>query len=159
MSATKSLHYQLACKVAQWIRRRENAEKWRTPYQLSAVELVCAGCENPDVYATNGCDSAVIEVKTSHSDFLNDQKKLSRRDKGFAMGNYRYYLCPEGIISEDELPEGWGLLYEKDGRIHKVVPALEHRDANMRWDVMLLSSILRREGLLNKVYNYRQKQD
>lgn len=27
------------------------------------------------------------------------------------MGNYRYYLCPENVIKESELPDGWGLTY------------------------------------------------
>lgn len=27
------------------------------------------------------------------------------------MGNYRYYLCPEYLIKESELPDGWGLIY------------------------------------------------
>lgn len=31
------------------------------------------------------------------------------------VGNYRYYLCPTGVIKEEELPENWGLLVW-DGR-------------------------------------------
>lgn len=27
------------------------------------------------------------------------------------MGTWRYYLCPEGIITLDDLPHGWGLLW------------------------------------------------
>ena len=27
------------------------------------------------------------------------------------MGTWRYYMCPEGIISLDDLPHGWGLLW------------------------------------------------
>ncbi len=26
------------------------------------------------------------------------------------LGNYRYYLCPEGVIDESEIPDKWGLL-------------------------------------------------
>lgn len=27
------------------------------------------------------------------------------------MGTWRYYMCPEGIITLDDLPHGWGLLW------------------------------------------------
>lgn len=33
------------------------------------------------------------------------------------MGNWRYFLAPEGLISPNELPEGWGLL-TVNGRGH-----------------------------------------
>lgn len=154
MSATNSLHYELCCKGATWIRQRQNAEPWKTPYCLSVVEMICYGAENPDVYATNGCESAIIEIKTSHADFLSDQKKLSRRNPQFAMGNFRYYLCPEGVIKPEELPDNWGLLYYKDGKIVKVKQATEQKPDRL-WDVMLLSSILRREGIMGKTLNYR----
>lgn len=39
--------------------------------------------ENPDVWGYDGCYSAVIEVKTSHSDFLSDKKNTK-------IYNYRY---------------------------------------------------------------------
>lgn len=155
MSATNSLHYELCCKGATWIRQRNNAETWKTPNALSVVEIVCYGAENPDIYATNGCESTVIEVKTSHTDFLADQKKFSRTHTGYAMGDFRYYLCPEGIIKPEELPADWGLLYYCNGKIRKVVQAKQQK-AEKLWDLMLLSSILRREGIWGKTLNYRQ---
>ena len=158
MSATQSLHYELCCKAAVWIRQRRNAEPWKAAYTLSAVELICYGAENPDVYAFNGAESAIIEVKTSHADFLADQKKASRTNPEYAMADFRYYLCPEGVINPDEVPDKWGLLYYKDGRIHKVRQA-EQQDSCKIWDMLLLSSIMRREGLLGKTYNYRNKKE
>lgn len=157
MSSTNSLHYELCVKGAVWIRQRKNAEPWKAANILSAVELICYGAENPDVYAFNGCESTIIEVKTSHNDFLADQKKFSRTNPEFAMGNFRYYLCPEGIISPDELPENWGLLYYNNGKIRKVVNAVEQTPDRI-WDVMLLASILRREGITGKTLNYRKFQ-
>lgn len=59
----------------------------------------------PDVY------SVLIEAKTSRSDFLRDAKKPHRQLGASALGDLRYYICPEGLISVDELPEKWGLLY------------------------------------------------
>lgn len=112
--------------------------------------------EDPDIYATNGEISSVIEVKTSHSDFLADQKKVARKETKYAVGDFRYYLCPEGVISKDELPNGWGLLYFDGRRISKVVQAT-YQPSNKKWDLMLLTSILRREGITGKTLNYRIK--
>jgi len=72
------------------------------------------GCEQPDAVgvrmAGHNDGSIVIEAKTSRSDFLADLKK-PHRASGQGIGRWRYYLCPEGLIAEDELPARWGLLY------------------------------------------------
>lgn len=156
MSATNSLHYELCCKGATWIRQRNNAEPWQTPYCVSVVELVTQGAENPDIYATNGCVSCNIEVKTSHNDFMADRKKISRQDNKYATGDFRYYLCPENVIKEEELPENWGLLYYDGKKIRKVKQAVRQTSDKV-WDLMILASILRREGITGKTLNYRTK--
>ncbi|HHR4398547.1 TPA: adenylosuccinate synthase [Salmonella enterica] len=56
----------------------------------------------------NGC-SVLVEVKVSRSDFLRDKHKPHRKSGG--MGDYRYYMCPEGIINISDLPDRWGLLW------------------------------------------------
>jgi len=53
--------------------------------------------------------SVVVEAKTSRSDFLADKAKNHRKEGG--MGNFRYFICPEGLIKQNELPQGWGLLW------------------------------------------------
>ncbi|WP_215807145.1 hypothetical protein [Aeromonas jandaei] len=55
--------------------------------------------------------SVLVEVKVSRSDFLADAKKPHRNGEVLGMGTYRYYMCPEGIITLDDLPYGWGLLW------------------------------------------------
>jgi hypothetical protein len=57
--------------------------------------------------------SIVLEAKVSRADFLADAKK-PHRQPGKGLGRWRYYLCPEGLISPDELPLGWGLLYASE---------------------------------------------
>lgn len=54
--------------------------------------------------------SVVVEVKVSRSDYLADRAKAHRQDGALGMGLYRYYMAPEGIISMQELPTGWGLV-------------------------------------------------
>ena len=161
MSATNSLHYELCKLGGKYLMSRKNAEPWRVPYKYIAVELVTLCAENADVWGTNGCDTCVIEVKTSHSDFLADQKKWARSKEaakgGFQIGNYRYYLCPTGVIKEEELPENWGLLIWDGKKIHKVKQAVRV-DTNARGELMMLSSIMSRI-LRPQIFNFREKNE
>ena len=159
MSKTNSLHYELCCLGAKFLKSRKNAEPWETPNKYVAVELVTLTAENPDIWATNGYHTTLVEVKTSHSDFLADQKKWSRSkaaelsDK--QLGNYRYYLCPEGVIDESEIPDKWGLLVYDGKKIVKVKNATYQKsstDAELR----VLTSIMRREGIKPQIFNYRK---
>lgn len=71
-------------------------------------ELKSMDGEIPDVIGFNHWESILIECKVSRSDFLKDKKKLHRQ-KG--MGNWRFYMCPTGLIKVEELPSKWGLIY------------------------------------------------
>lgn len=173
MSKTDSLHYQLCLEGAKWLHRQKRKPDvcqkrpchkpefcrccWRFKYV--AVELNTYGTENADVWGFDGCYSAVIEVKTSRADFLADQKKWWRSKDaeaaGLQAGTFRWYLCPEGVIRPDELPEGWGLLYWDGKKVQHVVGAPQ-RDKAAGWtDLRILYSILRREAFPEKIFNYR----
>lgn len=161
MSATNSLHYELCKLGGKYLKSRKNAEPWITPYKYVAVELVTLAAELPDVWATNGCDTAIIEVKTNHSDFLADQRKWIRQE-GFAqdkcrIGNYRYYLCPIGVIKEEELPENWGLLVWDRKKIHKVKQAVRV-DTYAYGELLMTTSIMSRI-LRPQIFNFREKQE
>lgn len=173
MSATDSLHYQLCIEGAQWLRRQkwnyDRCQKkpcYRTEacggckkYRYVAVELCTWNSENTDVWGLGTFnESVVIEVKTSHSDFLADRKKWCRSDMAenlnLQAGRFRWYLCPEGIIRKDELPEKWGLLYWDGKKVYPVVaPKAFENTASADMDI--LTSILRREEFPEKVFNYR----
>lgn len=71
-------------------------------------ELKSMDGEIPDVIAFSHLESLLIECKISRLDFLQDKKKLHRQ-KG--MGNWRFYMCPTGMIKKEELPAKWGLIY------------------------------------------------
>ncbi|NAX44820.1 MULTISPECIES: hypothetical protein [unclassified Vibrio] len=76
--------------------------------------------EQPDAFGISGTSTCLIEVKVSRSDFLADSKKWFRQEPEKGMGDWRFYLCPKGLISVDELPHGWGLLYATEKQIRKV---------------------------------------
>lgn len=174
MSASDSLHYQLCVEAGKWLHRRKyDYNKCQTkecrkpefcrvcqPYKYVAVEINTYGVEQTDVWGWNGYLTSIIEVKTSHADFLNDKKKLCRQDtyKDLQCGNLRWYLCPEGVIKPEELPENWGLLYWNGKKISHVV-APKHIDCSYKGDMFVIYSILRRENIKGKVYNYRGTND
>jgi len=73
--------------------------------------------EQPDVYGL-GWQTIMIECKASRNDFLADKRK-SFRKPGHGCGSIRYYCANKGIITENDLPTGWGLI-ETSGRGLKV---------------------------------------
>lgn len=162
MSKTNSLHYHLCEEGAKWLKRRRNAERYETPWQYIAVELCVYGCENPDIWAFNGWSTIVVEVKVSRSDFHNDKKKWWMADefKTCVAGNYRYYLTPKGLLEQDDLPQGVGLLeYDEDtAAITRTIRA-ERCDRSNHADMIIMASILRRENFPKKIFNFRQISD
>jgi len=83
-------------------------------------ELYCSGSrERTDVFGLRSTCSVVIEVKVSRNDFLADAKKPERQSGG--LGNYRFYLCPEGLLQPSDMPPKWGLLYAVGNKVVEIV--------------------------------------
>jgi len=89
-------------------------------YSVALAELRNISGEEPDALGLSSGDSCLIECKTSRADFLADKKKWHRRNPKFGMGTWRYMLCPKGLLSPDEMPEGWGLLEVRGSRVYKI---------------------------------------
>lgn len=88
----------------------------------------CADRENADVigfrHSSPAKGSVLIEVKVSRADFLADKKKPHRINPEQGMGKWRYFLCPENLITPKDLERHpkWGLLYGyPSGRIKVIV--------------------------------------
>lgn len=77
--------------------------------------------EIPDAIGWKRNKSVLIECKTSRSDFLVDKKKKVRVNPELGMGDFRFYLCPEGVIKPEDLPEKWGLIYDINGVLEMIV--------------------------------------
>lgn len=75
--------------------------------------------ELPDCMGFRTGVSCLIECKTSRADFLADKKKQFRIDPNKGMGDWRFFLAPKGLLKEDDLPEGWGLLEVSGSRVYK----------------------------------------
>lgn len=87
----------------------EIAYKWALKrFPVAYKEMKSITSEIPDVIGFRSGESIVIEVKISRGDFLRDFKKPHRL--GNALGKYRFYCCPEGLVKSEEMPENWGLI-------------------------------------------------
>ena len=67
--------------------------------------------EYPDVIGFGAGMSVLVECKTSRADFMADKKKPFRQFPELGMGKYRFYCCPTGLLTVEDLPEMWGLIY------------------------------------------------
>lgn len=82
-----------------------------------------AGFEHPDAMGWKyGTWSIVVECKVSRADFFADRKKPTRAAYEKRPAAHCYYLVPTGLVSPNELPDGWGLLYV-DGKRVRVMKA------------------------------------
>ena len=138
-------HDELVEVARTWLLNGYNYEARKQKCAVVVTELVSAG-ETPDALGWNPSFSWLVECKTSRGDFLADQKKYHRRNPKKGLGNFRYYLCEPDMISADELPENWGLLYARGKRVevHKVA---ECQEAHWRSERTIFVSLLRRIGL------------
>lgn len=122
---THRTHRELCDLAVKWLKRPHSQSGHGCNVAVSEVASGWNG-EIPDAigFRCSGYrdGSVVVEVKVSRADFLSDKKKPHRKEPEKGMGDWRYFLCPEGVIQAEELPEKWGLLYvTKRGGIKPIV--------------------------------------
>lgn len=106
-----SKHKLLTEMGAKWIRQNG--------FDVIATEHSCEqNLEQPGVVAFRSNCSAFIEV-IANRDCLADRKDHRR-----GLGVYRFYLCPEGVLTPDDLPPRWGLLYARGRSVVEIVKPL-----------------------------------
>lgn len=151
-----SLHDQIVLRAERWLDNQGCSVVIREPFRSWNKE-------QPDAIGWRSDVSILIEVKASRSDFLSDKSKTFRADPDKGMGDWRFYMCPPGIIKIEDLPKGWGLLYVTDKtvkRVHGIPPnAAWSRekpfDGNKANENTMLTSALRRlklRGYLPEIY-------
>jgi hypothetical protein len=135
-------HAQLVEKAVHWLRR------YRCGVVLS--EQACVNGEMPDAIGwKRACHSVLVECKVTRSDFLADRAKSFRLQPEQGVGCERFYLVPAGLARREELPQGWGLLEHRSGRIETTHPSAQSlRSATgFQCEMNLLLSSLRRVEL------------
>jgi len=132
-------HGQLVAMAVRWLR------SYRCGVILS--EQACTSGEMPDAIGwKRACHSVLVECKSSRGDFLADRSKPFREKPQGGVGCERYYLVPKGLVREEELPEGWGLLEAHNRKIDlRKASARDLRSqTGFRYEMNLLLASLRR---------------
>lgn len=120
-------HDQLCDIAVRWLKRPQSQ---RGPGCACAFKEVASvsGRERADAWGmayNYGGGSNLVEVKVSRADFLSDKNKPHRQRPETGMGEFRYYLCPEGVIQLADLPDRWGLLWvNKRGHVKVLAGAV-----------------------------------
>lgn len=133
-------HGDLCLLAVKWLKRSQSQGGHGCKIAFSECQSGLSG-EIPDAIGfrwNQGDCSIVVEVKVSRADFLADHKKPHRSETA-GMGNWRYYLCPEGMIKQEDLPEKWGLLWVTPrGHIKAIVgPAASAKEGYLAWAASL----------------------
>jgi len=140
-------HANLVAKGAAWLKRQRCHLVLTEP-----AGPLDSHTERPDCLGlANGWPvgrqymTKVIEVKVSRSDFRANARKRAE------MGNFRWFLVPQGLVSPEEIPDGWGLLYcdGKDMTVVKQAPVHTEKDLESEFDLYIT--------LLRKFTGYRPR--
>ena len=129
------------------------ATRWLRNTRGCSVVLseMMSQAEIPDAIGWRKGRSYLVECKATRKSFFADKVKRCRRVFGtayaFGMGNRRYYVVPEGLVTKDEIPRGWGLLEVMfSGRVRRVVESATWSLSSLETghEMGLLLSALRR---------------
>uniref|UniRef100_A0A6M3JPV8 Uncharacterized protein n=1 Tax=viral metagenome TaxID=1070528 RepID=A0A6M3JPV8_9ZZZZ len=162
-------HSGLVLKGERWL---YGNSQFKNRYKANVVfrELVTWCRETPDLlgWTRGSVTSILIEAKVSRGDFKAECRKLHRRVPERAMGNFRFYLTPYGLIRPEEVPGSWGLLWlSKTAKSIRLVKPAEYQKANTKEEYKFLLSVVRRfkatatiNGTDFKTYlDYKDKRD
>ncbi len=108
-------HADLVALAEKWLWRQGCGVVFHDAFRPS----VYSG-ERPDAIGWRHNVSILVECKATRSDFLADRMKPFRAQPASGVGDWRFYLCPKGIIAREDLPAGWGLLYTAGRRVQPV---------------------------------------
>ena len=152
-------HDELVERAVRWLKSQNCGVAFSDRFQATTWSG-----EQPDAIGWRSDASILIECKATRSDYLADKKKHFRRSPESGMGDWRFFLCPPGLIKPEELPKEWGLLYAMPKQIKRAhgIPTNTkwHTDkpfkANKHAEMQVMYSALRRfevRGLLHTVYD------
>ena len=141
-------HAELVTRAERWLRNTRRCG-------IVLTEASGSGQEIPDAigWTLGYCPmSTLVECKVSRADFRADQAKTFRNQHigDMAIGRFRYYMVPSGLIRPEELPPRWGLLEVRAASVRQTVKAkrwdLDQPGASLglRYEMAILLSELRK---------------
>ena len=140
-------HRQLEEVGAKWLSK---SGYWWSCKRI-AIEPTSPGSEHPDVIGFAYGVTHVIECKTTRDDFLRDFRKKWRQEGEKPMGSYRWWLCEEGLITQDDITEDVdGLLWITTGGAIQVIKYATRRseeERNISGELCVLYTLLGKEAI------------
>ena len=159
------VHRDLVLRACRWLAKTERCVRVYAEVQSMMIS------EFPDAigYRSSGTwgRTIVVEAKASVADFKRDASKqwkaMQRIHAGqitrgeettpleprhLGMGSSRYYIMPDGMVPESDIPADHGLLYAMpNGRVKRVrkAPLREARDTES--EISILCTMLQRYEL------------
>jgi len=103
-------HTELVGRAAKWLKNFIHCR-----VVLVEMDALTSSGERPDAIGWVFNQSILIECKANRSDYYADRKKRSRYNGYPALGAWRFYLTPPGLLKPEEILDGWGL-YEAHGK-------------------------------------------
>ncbi len=92
------------------------------------------------------------EIKVSRQDFEQDEKWMRYTD----LCHQFYFVCPSGLIREEDLPKGIGLMWvSKAGNLHTKRKAEASEPNTEKWNGLLVYALMSRSQIvanMHKVY-------
>ena len=125
-------HADLVKLAARWLAKK---------HPVVVTEMSSGAMEEPDAIGFAGGLSTLVECKASRADFHADRHKPFNR-----LGHWRYYLTPRGLVTAEEIPPGWGLLWAENRQRSplQILESTGFAQWNARGENALLVSCLRR---------------
>jgi hypothetical protein len=135
-------HADLVARAVRWLRNQKACKVVFAEYSGPTME-------QPDAIGFHrGSFSVLVECKTSRPDFHADRRKPFRSHPSYGMGRERWYLTPAGLLTTEDLPEGWGLVEVANARSLRIVrPSSVFNDRAWHHEMAILSSAVRRHEL------------
>lgn len=117
--------------LATHVRDRAGFDATRT---LDAVVM--------DTWPSSGLVLHGFEVKCSRGDWLRELAQPAKAEAFTCRVDYFWIVAPQSVVRDDELPERWGLLEARAGRLVAAVQAGRNPDA-LPLDRSFIAALLR----------------
>lgn len=96
-------HAELVQRSVAWLKRNGCRVVLHDPFRTPLYE-------QPDAIGWRDGLSIVVEAKISLADYRVDAKKPWRANPSLGMGDWRFFITPQGLLDGIDLPAGWGLI-------------------------------------------------
>jgi hypothetical protein len=105
-------------------------------------------------YPSRGLHRIAYEVKASRADWLAELRNPEKHQAALEISNLFYFVMPEGITKEDEVPEGCGLIIATENKTQVVIEATYRDCPAPPW--RFVASVCRRIKAMEEAFYNKQ---